>query len=170
MNDIAKTSTKTKLISAMEREQLRPAEVARVLGIRDNYVSMMRNEKQWDHCPASAWDATLRWINSGQTLTEFGEKHGKVVPEIPQKHELPPKVVKVEKPEQKMKQEDVGVKKIVIERSDKGIKIDGAKLSGNIWANNDSEREFKISPPEQHQKVSIDIEINLIINGKKITI
>lgn len=161
MNDIAKTSTKTKLISAMEREQLRPAEVARVLGIRDNYVSMMRNEKQWDHCPASAWDATLRWINSGQTLTEFGEKHGKVVPEIPHKHiELPPKVVKVTEPkENTMKPEDVGIKKIVVTKENKG-KVEAAeRLSKHPFFSGD-----------QHQKVSIDIEINLIINGKKITI
>ena len=94
MNDIAKTNTQTRLNKAIESEGLKINEAAACLGIQANYISMIRNEKHWPNCSAVAWDATLNWVNSGQSLKEYSEKHGKVLPEKPH-IELPPKVVTV---------------------------------------------------------------------------
>jgi len=85
MNDITKTNIKTKLDKAIESEELMINEVAQSLGLLSQYVSMIRNEKTWDKVSKGAWETVLNWINSGQTLKEYGEKHGKVCPE---KHEL----------------------------------------------------------------------------------
>jgi len=173
MNDIAKAATVDKFSRAIQAEGLGKAEAGAFIGLMPAQVSYLFNEKYWDRLGNNGFDAVLKWVNSGQSLKEYSEKHGKVLPEIaPQKHiELPPKVVKVTEPkENTMKPEDVGVKKIVVERSDKGIKIEGAELKGNIWEKNDPEREFKFNRTEQHQKFSLDIEINLVINGKKISL
>ena len=171
MNDIAKAATVDKFSRAIQAEGLGKAEAGAFIGLMPAQVSYLFNEKYWPRLGNVGWDMLLKWGNSGQSLKEYSEKHGKVLPEIPQRHELPPKAVKVQPvKENTMKPEDVGVKKIVVERSDKGIKIEGAKLKGNIWEVNDPERGFKFNRTEQHQKVSIDIEINLVINGKKITL
>ena len=147
MNEIAKTQTQTRLVKAMEHEGLRPSETAEKLGIMANYISMIKNQKMWDKCPAKAWDAVLTWVNSGQSLKEYGEKHGKVLPE--KKYELPPKVVAVKQPETK----DVEIK-IKPEAYERRIK----------------ELTDKQVVKEERQKINIDIEINLIINGKRITL
>jgi hypothetical protein len=153
MNDISKTNTQTRLNRAMETEGIKPSEAARILGIRDNYVSMMRNSEQWPKCPAGAWEATLKWINTGQTLKEYGDKHGKVLPE--QKHiELPPKVIAVKKPEPEIKP-----LKITAENKEK---VEAAERL--------SKHPFFSGVHEEKQRICIDIEINLIINGKKISL
>lgn len=90
MNDISKTNIKTKLESAMEKEGLKPTETARIFGIHPNYISMIKNPATWVKCPAKAWDEVLKWVNSGQGLTEYSEKHGHVLPE---KHEPKPGTV-----------------------------------------------------------------------------
>jgi len=152
MNDIAKTQTQTRLVKAMEHEGLRPSEAAEKLGIMANYISMIKNEKMWDKCPAKAWDAVLLWANSGQTIKEFGEKHGKVL--SPEKHiELPPKVIAIKKPDNDFKSI-----KVTPENKDK-VELD-ARLSNHPF----------FSGKPDNQKISIDIEINLIINGKRIVL
>ena len=80
MNDIAKTQTQTRLNKAIESEGLKINEVAECLGIKATYISMIRNEKHWPNCSAAAWESVLKWVNSGQTLKEYSEKHGKVLP------------------------------------------------------------------------------------------
>ena len=138
MNDISKTNTQTRLNKAIESEGLKINEV---------YVSMIRNEKFWPNCSAAAWDSVLTWINSGQSLKEYSEKHGKVLsPEKP-RIELPPKVIAVKKAE-------------VIPDNKKKPEITGPILTPALICETREER----------QKISIDIEINLIINGKKITL
>ena len=99
MNEIAKTQTQTKLVKAMEHEGLRPSEAAAIIGIMPNYISMIKNPNQWDKCPSKAWDAVLLWVNSGQSLKEYSEKHGKVLPPEKPHIELPPKVISVKQPE-----------------------------------------------------------------------
>jgi len=148
MNDISKTQTVSRLNKAIESEGLKVVEAAACIGIRDTYISMMRNVKSWGQCPLSAWEAALAWVNSGQSLKEYQDKHGKVLP--PVKHiELPPKVVAVKQPETK----DVEIK-IKPEAYERRIK----------------ELAEKQSVKEERQKISIDIEINLIINGKRISL
>ena len=88
-----------------------------------------------------SFDSVLKWVNSGQSFKEYREKHGKVVPE--KKYELPPEIIAVKQPEIK----DVEIK-IKPEAYDWRIQV----------------------VKEERQKISIDIEINLIVNGKKITL
>lgn len=99
MNDISKTQTISRLNKAIESEGLKIVEAAACIGIRDTYISMMRNVKSWGQCPLSAWEATLIWVNSGQSLQEYSEKHGKVLPLVKPKLELPPKVIAVKQSE-----------------------------------------------------------------------
>jgi len=80
MNDIAKSQTQNKLNKAIETEGLKINEVAECLGIKATYISMIRNEKHWPNCSIAAWDSVLKWVNSGQSLKEYSEKHGKVLP------------------------------------------------------------------------------------------
>ena len=117
MNDIAKAQTQIRLVKAMEHESLKVVEAAQKLGILSNYISMIKNEKTWDQCPLKAWEAVLTWINSGQSLKEYGDKHGKILPE---KHiELPPKVIAVKQPE--AKNMEVRVKPEALERREREI-------------------------------------------------
>ena len=95
MNDIAKKATMEKLLHTIEVEKLESkSEIARKLGIRSNYISMILNEKQWPHCPKSAWEGVLNWLNSGWTLRQYAEKYP--VKETEKKEEV--KTVLVPKP------------------------------------------------------------------------
>jgi hypothetical protein len=107
MNDIAKTNIKTKIEKAMHVEVLTNIATATVLGIKAEYISLIKNPKTWDKCPSSAWETALAWVNSGQSLTEYAKKHGKIleakpvpvtkeVIAVPEKKETVPEVVKSE--------------------------------------------------------------------------
>ena len=98
MNDIAKTQTLQRLNKAIVTENLQINEVAACLGIQATYVSMMRNVKHWPKCSVASWEAILKWVNSGQSLKEYSEKHGKAIPEAKPRIELPPKVIAVKQP------------------------------------------------------------------------
>jgi len=80
MNDIAKANTKDRLNKAIESESISVNEAAQSIGIKAQYISMIRNEKMWNKCSIGAWNSVLAWINSGQSLKEYSEKHGKVLP------------------------------------------------------------------------------------------
>ena len=132
MNDVSKTNIKNRLEKSMEHEGLRPSEVARIFGIHPNYISTIRNPNTWVKCPNSAWDSVLLWVNSGQGLIEWSEKHGKVLPEKPNPENITPDLTK-----KKAKK-----------------------------APSDNIPQTKT----EYQKISIDIEITLIINGKRIVL
>jgi hypothetical protein len=112
MNEIAKTNVKERLEKAMETEGLKPSETANIIGIHPNYVSMIKNPNTWDKCPGSVWDFVLLWVNSGQSLKEYFEKHGKF---MPVKREVKPEIeipkVKKEKPIKEIKRETKGITK-----------------------------------------------------------
>ena len=133
MNDIAKTNIKEKLNKSMEVEGLRPTETSKIFGFDSAYISMIRNPKGWKSCPLHAWEKVLLWINSGQSLREYSEKHGKVLPE----------------------------------------KLESGKISKEKWdGNKPIEVEIKtpFSDKSGRTKVVIDIEVNLFVNGIRITL
>jgi hypothetical protein len=104
MNEIAKTNVKDRLEKAMQTEGLKPSEVAKIIGIHPNYVSMIKNPNTWEKCPGSVWDFVLLWVNSGQSLKEYFEKHGKFMPvKSEKKSDLLPKVRPVKKEKQESK-------------------------------------------------------------------
>jgi hypothetical protein len=36
---------------------------------------MITNPSQWSHCPESAFQTVLNWINSGESLQKYSPKH-----------------------------------------------------------------------------------------------
>jgi predicted transcriptional regulator len=106
MNDIAKTSIKDKLVTALNNESLSKTKAGELLGVKPQYLSMVLSPSQWNKFPELTWELLQKWVNSGQGLIEYSEKHGKVLPE---KHESKPgtvisKVIKKE-PIKEIKQE-----------------------------------------------------------------
>lgn len=188
MNDIAKTSTAARLIKAMEREKLGPADTGRIIGILPQYVSMMKKPEYYSKCPASAWEAALKWANSGQTLEEYSQKHGAVLK--PEKAET---IVITNLPENSKTMSMVNADNIAAREAEQAEKeptislayykeqadIASKRIKELEEANNRLLMQFSQYPlslselavtQSEPQKVKIDIEINLIINGKKITL
>lgn len=154
MNDIARSATADKFSRAMEHEKLTKAEAGACIGFMPPQVSYIFNEKYWPRLGPSGWETLLRWVNSGQTLKEYSEKHGKVLPEKPVKHiELPPKVIAVKPAE---------IKPIKVTPENKEKVETAERLSKHPY--------FTGEQTVNSSKICIDIEINLIINGKKITL
>jgi hypothetical protein len=174
MNDIAKQNIVEKLLSAIKLEGLTQTEVAKMFHVDPSYISSMKNPKWWKLCSAEAWDKFLQWVNSGQKLREYSEKHGKFMPE---KHE--PKAGTVisreisRKPIEKKEVEEHSPESVMPEEKDP------EQARADHYAHETLKATEKMFYPEQSapaiartesQKVIIDIEINLIINGKKIEI
>jgi len=79
MNDIAKKSISEKFTKALQTEKMQVKDAARIMGIMPTYASMVKNEALWGKCPIPVWDKILAWVNSGQTLRKYAEKHGRVL-------------------------------------------------------------------------------------------
>lgn len=107
MNEITKKSIQGKLIKVMDEQSLKPGQVAKFLGLNPIYVSMIRNEGQWNKCPRTAWETVLSWINSGTSMKVYAEKQVEikkesektaetVIPSLEKSNENPntPEVVK----------------------------------------------------------------------------
>lgn len=82
MNDIAKQNTQTRLLKAMEHEGLKTSEAALYFDDQKSkdmgWMSCFRGG-YWHN---AKWSSVLTWVNFGQSLKEYSEKHGKVLPEI----------------------------------------------------------------------------------------
>jgi hypothetical protein len=141
MNDIAKQRICDRLIKALADEDITTADAGRALGINhDHYVSMIKNPKLWNKAPKSAWESALHWANSGQTIRGYSAAHSRV---LPKKDEAMPKD----------KEQDTFAPDLEISDLSKPVRI-----------------QRIINEPAATQKIGIDIEINLIINGKKISL
>ena len=158
MNDIAKKATADKFLRALEKEQLSKAEAGACIGVTPGQVSCYFNEKYWAKLGIIYWDKLLAWANSGQSLKEYSEKHGKVLPaekpvklKITTAGELDPKAF----PKNTIEASDI--------KSDPVLVKEAQKLKEQ-W----DEAPWRRVPNEEVQKIRIDIEINLIINGQKI--
>jgi len=81
MNDIVRTNIKERLVKAIESEKLLAQDVAAIFQMHPSYISWFKNVKYWDKIGEKFWERVLAWINSGQSLREWSEKHGKVLNE-----------------------------------------------------------------------------------------
>ncbi len=81
MNDIAKQRIVDKLFESLKLEGITQSEVAKMFHVDGSYITSMKYEKYWHFVPATTWELFIQWVNSGQRLREYCEKHGKVVPE-----------------------------------------------------------------------------------------
>jgi len=175
MNDIAKKATMEKLLHTIEVEKLESkSEIARKLGIRSNYISMILNEKQWPHCPKSAWEAVLNWLNSGYTLAQFSEKFP--VKEQPKKESEQP-LIKIKPGVLEARQ------KVLAEREKEATIIDKLAETKSEEVREQIIKEAVKSHPiavealqskqeftdTARLKIALDIEINLVVNGHKVS-
>jgi len=81
MNDIAKQATADKFLQALKKEHLSKKEAGKCIDFTDVQVSYLFNKHYWGRLGDAPWNKLLSWVNSGQGLLEYGEKHGKVLPE-----------------------------------------------------------------------------------------
>lgn len=167
MNEIAKKATAEKLVRTMEVEGLKnKVDMGRKLGIHGNYISMILNEKTWFKCPNHAWEAVLNWLNSGYTLEQYAKKY--------------PPVIKVEKSIDGKKWEEVatvpeGTKNIEI--PDCPILPDMDKPAEQVIRESVKTHPLTIEALQSKQeftdtarlKIALDIEINLVVNGHKVS-
>jgi hypothetical protein len=83
MNDIVKQNIKEKLELALHKEVLTVQRGAELLGITPTQASFIKNPRLWSNVGMKHWESLLQWINSGQTIMEWSQKHGKVLCEKP---------------------------------------------------------------------------------------
>ena len=90
MNEIVKANIKARLEKALVTENLSTNEAATLLHVKAAYLSIIKNPETWGKCGIAVWETILTWVNSGQGIREYSEKHGMVLPE---KHEPKPGTV-----------------------------------------------------------------------------
>jgi hypothetical protein len=90
MNEIVKANIKSRLEKALVAENLSTNEAAALLHVKATYLSIIKNPETWGKCGIAVWETILTWVNSGQGIREYSEKHGMVLPE---KHEPKPGTV-----------------------------------------------------------------------------
>ena len=173
MNDICKKSTSEKLAHKIEVEKLKTSEIGRGLGISPNYISMILNEKHWNKCPKSAWEAVLNWLNSGYTLDQYVQKYPTsaevktvLVPK-PIEINMPPELQ--EKIKEVDKQMDAILKKTIEPEPEKTAEqvIKEAVITHPLAVEAlQTKQEFTDTA---RLKIALDIEINLVVNGHKVS-
>ena len=72
MNDVAKEAIKSRLVVAMESEQLTNGIAASWLGIRHEYIGFVKAGK-FDKVSKSAWDVLQKWTNSGESIKGYSK-------------------------------------------------------------------------------------------------
>lgn len=161
INDVAKRSAAERLLKAMQLEKLGPSDAARKLNILASYVSMSKQEKYWPKMPKSAWDRILLWCNTGETLHHFKIPNGEVKKEeakltnwpskdeMKPRIELPPKEI-ARKPAEIIKPDEKITAPLAVEKS---VPLPTQEFTDTA-----------------RLKVCLDIEINLVINGQKISL
>lgn len=119
INDIVKTNIKTRLEKALHDEVLTTNSAGLKIGVNPTYLSMMKNPDTWSKCPLAAWDTVLLWINSGQKITEYAEKHGRVLPET-RELKQEPVILQVVKPKKETTHDQIIA---TIDKSDNGKEL-----------------------------------------------
>jgi hypothetical protein len=192
MNDVAKTNIQNKLLSALEKENLSNVEAGRILGVMPNYISMIKNSNTWDKASVAAWEAVQKWVNSGQRLAEYGERHGKCLPDKMkvdvnddlagmrksankdnerffqpgQTQTWTAPVIDVYDAEKNEKYPDI-TKNPIKELKEMIAKLE-AENTRLAELNNSMVPAELQKHPTQVQKIVVDFELNLTVNGKKI--
>ncbi len=114
MNDVVKTNIKTRLEKALVAENLSTNEASALLNVKASYLSIIKNPETWGKCGIAVWETILTWVNSGQGIREFAEKHGRVLKPVEAKPAPFPEITKekpimVEKKEKPKKEEKFSV-------------------------------------------------------------
>ena len=191
MSTIDRVGIKEKLIAAIDREMLPNREVARILNIHPCYISMVKNEKLWDSITSNVWNRFNEWLLTRDTINNFQIPEGEEIYKVKEKEAkkaepaaMGPQFIAVYghtepiKPEPKKKLKKV---KEPVYTADyvKGLeeRID-YQANKLMEANNqiikycDLVKDLSDTPANTadiiRQRVSLDIEINLVVNGQKV--
>jgi hypothetical protein len=192
MSTIDRVGIKEKLMSAIDRESLPNREAARLLNIHPCYVSMLKNESSWEGITPKVWDRFNEWFQTRDLLANFQIPEGEEIYK-PKEKEKPVKVdnkVDRKKLQSTFSKSDEhfavadtdmhplnpapdAIIKLSYykEEADKST----ARILQLLKENEklmDTLDNMKKTPPNMFpvntQKLSLDIEINLIINGQKV--
>jgi hypothetical protein len=190
MNPKDKQELSDLLRDAISKEELRTGEVAKFLNLNPCYITFMLNVKYWGSAGAAPWERLKEWVDTRCKISEFKipdgeqiwqprEKTGKTeevlkinstTGSVPQFKEPPMRMskVKTEKPPQ-FNYDFLKDKKFINLKEKEADFMDliARKFDEIAKKFNVSEQRF-IDPVKQ--KVSIDIEINLVLNGQKINL
>lgn len=158
LNEIAKRSAAGRLAKAMQLEKLGPSDAARHLNILAQYISMSKQEKFWSKMPKSAWDRIMHWCNTGETIHHYK-------PPI----ELPAKEI-ARKPAEVKPKETVKPDLDFIQPIDPEPEVQKEQLIQELSKSVHINPVQQLTDTDARLKISLDIEINLMINGKKITL
>jgi hypothetical protein len=189
MSEINKKQISEALIKAMQREELHTRETAQKLNLNPCYISMAQNPNSWDAMGKASWIRLEEWFNTNLPLALF---------EIPAGEEIwktKEKVIKTDPEMTILSSKEVVTKSISksaekTEKPHRPPKFNYDFLKDAKFMNfKEVEAEFTdmvareiekigkkmmlpVQPTTDHirQKVSIDIEINLVINGQKVSL
>ena len=142
--ELTKSQIQEKLKQAIDYEHLVSKEIAGAFNFSPIYISMMRNEQQWNKCPAHAWDKVGEWLTTGLTLKCYIEQNGKSRNEKP-KESRPSATAGNFKKAPEVKTEIIPDVKVQIPHP--------------------SENPELLNRP---QKLKIELEIRLFINDKRV--
>lgn len=157
-----------RLKEALLAEHLYNAQAAKCLNLIPNYITMMLNHRMWDHCPAKAWTRTEEALSQGK-ISEFkipaGEKIVDGVKGYKKKGNTLITATEQEKkvPESSHSDEDCSQHK-------NGRRMTEEELENLLTKMGSKFFKTFTRPETDRLKVSLDIEINLIVNGKKVQI
>lgn len=85
MNKVTQERVAEKVLKAISDEGLSNMEAGKILGIKPNYLSMIKRDTYYDKTPRKAWDLMKLWVDSGTTLKGYGKKpkdYDTLVPEL----------------------------------------------------------------------------------------
>jgi hypothetical protein len=190
MSIIDKKSISGALKEAMAREDLNTRAVAKALNLNPCYISMCQNPNSWDSMGKAPWVRLEEWAVTRDKISEFKIPEGE---EIWKPKEKAFTAADVKKAEKSFREEMDAHDKRVVERNHRpevdvpftsantelrGVNGIIAELKSiNINLNEENarlrsilEKNNVVTPASVTQKLSLDIEINLVINGKKITL
>lgn len=199
MNEIAKKCIQDKLIAAIEKDHLKTSEAAKILDISPTYVSLIKNSDHWHKCTKAAWEAVQKWTNSGLSLKMYGshEELHKAIKDHNERTQKRKDYMKGDKwDDTKTPSQDdlINAVKEAIITEDQKVNIveyvDGLlkgdeesidniarAMTDNLTKNPNNWRhvDYTLSKDEEAPvnepiKVSIEIDITLSINGKKINL
>lgn len=192
MNEIAKKATADKFLRALEKEGLSKSDAGACIGFAAPHVSYLFNEKYWERLGIEYWDKLLAWVNSGQSLVEYSEKHGKVL--FPGKPAEKIKEAEQTKSEPFESEEKLSVNLAeigwIIGMHKDGRSVDQIAKKLKIYPGivksitsiiasgviplekvvEDLKKNTEIIKAPHYEKTIIDIEINLSLNGQRIKI
>jgi hypothetical protein len=81
LTDVFKQKIQEKLLRDIAKFNGFTSEFASKMGIKPNYLSMIKNPDLWTKVPALAWESAQKYVNSGLGIEEYGKKNGAVMKE-----------------------------------------------------------------------------------------